>query len=76
MVVLYPTCRPCHTCRPYYSWPFHIRCGRFYSWPFSMSSFFKPMKCADPATVGPSTYASDSADDDILSPSAHSAEYE
>ncbi|MPC56805.1 hypothetical protein E2C01_050772 [Portunus trituberculatus] len=44
--------------------------------PSSISSFFKPVKRADPATVGPSTYASDSADDDVLSSSAHSAEDE
>ncbi|MPC24299.1 Zinc finger protein 808 [Portunus trituberculatus] len=42
----------------------------------SISSFFKPVKCANPATAGPSTYASDSADDNVLSSSAHSAEDE
>ncbi|MPC88549.1 hypothetical protein E2C01_083457 [Portunus trituberculatus] len=44
--------------------------------PSSISSFFKPVKCADPATAGPSTSASDSADDNVLSSSAHSAEDE
>ncbi|MPD01279.1 hypothetical protein E2C01_096798 [Portunus trituberculatus] len=43
--------------------------------PWSISSFFKPVKCADPATANPST-SSDSADDDVLSSSAHSAEDE
>ncbi|MPC94414.1 hypothetical protein E2C01_089582 [Portunus trituberculatus] len=42
----------------------------------SISSFFKPLKHADPATAGPSTSASDSADDDVLSLSAHSVENE
>ncbi|MPC50486.1 hypothetical protein E2C01_044315 [Portunus trituberculatus] len=41
--------------------------------PSSISSFFKPVKRADPATAGPSTSAYDSADDDVLSSSAHSA---
>ncbi|MPD04611.1 hypothetical protein E2C01_100307 [Portunus trituberculatus] len=44
--------------------------------PSSISSFFKPVKCADSATAGPSTSASDSADDDVLSLSAHSAKDE
>ncbi|MPC54339.1 hypothetical protein E2C01_048248 [Portunus trituberculatus] len=43
--------------------------------PSSISSFFKPVKRADPVIVGPSTYASNSADD-ILSSSAHSVEDE
>ncbi|MPC12442.1 hypothetical protein E2C01_005139 [Portunus trituberculatus] len=38
--------------------------------------FFKPLKHADPATVDPSISASDSADDDVFSLSAHSAENE
>ncbi|MPC98617.1 hypothetical protein E2C01_093991 [Portunus trituberculatus] len=42
--------------------------------PSSISSFFKPVKCADSATAGPFTSASNSADDDVLSSSAHSAE--
>ncbi|MPC60424.1 hypothetical protein E2C01_054468 [Portunus trituberculatus] len=44
--------------------------------PSSISSFFKPVKRADPVTADPFTSASDSADDDILSSSAHSAEDE
>ncbi|MPD06261.1 hypothetical protein E2C01_102065 [Portunus trituberculatus] len=44
--------------------------------PSSISSFFKPLKHANPATAGPSTSASDSADDNVLSLSAHSAEDE
>ncbi|MPC71266.1 Tigger transposable element-derived protein 1 [Portunus trituberculatus] len=44
--------------------------------PSSISSFFKPVKHADPATAGPSTSAPDSADDDVLSSSAHSVEDE
>ncbi|MPC71487.1 hypothetical protein E2C01_065765 [Portunus trituberculatus] len=44
--------------------------------PSSISSFLKPMKCADLATADPSTSASDSADDNVLSSSAHSAEDE
>ncbi|MPC62363.1 hypothetical protein E2C01_056448 [Portunus trituberculatus] len=44
--------------------------------PSSISSFFKPLKRAEPATAGPSTSASNSADDDVLSLSAHSAEDE
>ncbi|MPC99286.1 hypothetical protein E2C01_094691 [Portunus trituberculatus] len=44
--------------------------------PSSISSFFKPVKRADPTTAGPFTSASDSADDNVLSSSAHSAENE
>ncbi|MPC90591.1 hypothetical protein E2C01_085586 [Portunus trituberculatus] len=44
--------------------------------PSSISSYFKPVKRANPATGGPSTSASDSADNDVLSSSAHSAEDE
>ncbi|MPC83461.1 hypothetical protein E2C01_078172 [Portunus trituberculatus] len=44
--------------------------------PSSISSFFKPVKHADPATAGPCTYASYSADDDVLSSSTHSVEDE
>ncbi|MPC89695.1 hypothetical protein E2C01_084652 [Portunus trituberculatus] len=44
--------------------------------PSSISSFFKPVKRAEPATADPSTSTSDIADDDILSLSAHSVEDE
>ncbi|MPC34190.1 hypothetical protein E2C01_027571 [Portunus trituberculatus] len=42
--------------------------------PSSISSFFKSLKCANPATAGPYASASNSADDDVLSLSAHSVE--
>ncbi|MPC54575.1 hypothetical protein E2C01_048495 [Portunus trituberculatus] len=44
--------------------------------PSSISSFFKPVKRANPATAAPSTSTSDSADNDVLSSSVHSAEDE
>ena len=38
----------------------------FTAGPTSISSFFKPVKCANPATPGSSTSASNSADNEVF----------